>query len=309
MRLYNTYYLCKLYLPHIANVEFQEIYQGTDIVGYNITNWSVCMEALKHLKNIECLKSLASAAYNSINVFERDKEIPNVSTRVKDDFCIALLNLEIAVETLIKLYESLEIKESKGGIDVKIPKCDSLKEYMYYLKEIDFIFNQCPYLLDAEEEIRFNAVDVGSQWLSFVILSAGTFGILNNLAKLVDKAIAIKSHLLTLKQQEEMLATISMRNEVMKETIDVFKKMKKITIDKYVEELEGEIGELNDGEERGKVEKTLEKLVVLIDKGVEIYSSIETPNEVKALFPMNEDNPILPDNIVKLLEQKEKTEE
>ena len=66
---------------------------------------------------------------------------------------------------------------------------------------------------------------------------------------------------------------------------------------------------MKDGEERGKVEKTLEKMVLLIDKGVEIYSSIETTNEVKALFPTNENNPILPDNIVKLLEKKEDTEE
>ena len=36
---------------------------------------------------------------------------------------------------IIDLYELLELGGSSAGIDVKIPKCDSLKEYMDYLKE------------------------------------------------------------------------------------------------------------------------------------------------------------------------------
>ena len=111
------------------------------------------------------------------------------------------------------------------------------------------------------------------------------------------------------KQAEEQAKATQMKNEVMEQTVDVFKQMKQQLLSDSVGELESEIGELKDGEERGKVEKTLEKMVVLIDKGVEIYSSIETTNEVKALFPTNENNPILPDNIVKLLEKKEDTEE
>lgn len=47
-------------------------------------------------------------------------------------------------------------------------------------------------------------------------------------------------------------------------------------------------------------------MVVLMDKGVEIYSSIETPKEIKVLFPVDKDTAILPDNITKLIEDKEK---
>lgn len=84
--------------------------------------------------------------------------------------------------------------------------------------------------------------------------------------------------------------------------------MKQKVLNDSVSDLESELGELQDGEERGKVEKTLEKMVMLMDKGVEIYSSIETPNKIKVLFPETKDNPILPDNLVKLLEKKEDTE-
>lgn len=309
MRLYNIYYVCASCFPLLEKVKTSEIKNGSTVTGWRIEEWQDCKIALNELYKISCLREYVENTYKTLNNIESAQSAPGVSIETGRSFMNELKNLRQSVKTIISLYESMDIGESQIGIDVKIPKCKSLKEYMDYLKEIDFVFTQCPYLLLTNEEIKFNNVDVGSQWLSFVVITAGTFGILNNIAKLVDKAISIKSHLLTLKQQEEMLETMKLKNEATEETIDVFKKMKRITMEGYVKDLEADIGKLNDGEERGKVEKTLEKLVVLIDKGVEIYSSIETPNEVKALFPMNEDNPILPDNIVKLLEQKGKIEE
>lgn len=307
MRLYNIYYICSVCKSEIdKNVRISEKRNSNNaIVGYEIMGWKECKNAIEQLKKISCMKEYSEEVYNTLNIFERDKPIPEISTETKEKFERKLNELTIALEAIKSLYDSLNIGKSSAGIDVKIPKCNSLKEYMDYLKDIDFILSQCPYLTLDDEEVRFNNVDVGSQWLTFFIVSAGTFSILNNLAKIVDKAVAIKSHILLLKQQEKMLKEMQTKQEVLEETVDVFKKMKSDVLDGSIKELENEIGELKDGEERGKVSKTLEKLVYLMDKGVEIYSSIETPNEIKALFPMNDDNPILPDNIVKLLEKKE----
>lgn len=310
MRLYNIYYVCCVCKDEIDdNVSINSVCNSDrQVTGYKISGWNFCKGALEQIINISCLKEQAQAVYDTINVIDIDKDSPVVSISCGKNFKSALDRLKVAMEAIKELYRSLDIREVKAGIDVKIPKCDSLKEYMDYLKEIDFIFTQCPYLLSKDEEIKFNNVDVGSQWLSFFLATSGTFGILNNLAKLVNKAVAIKSNILFYKQQEEQLETMRLKNEVGEETIDVFKKMKQTVLNNYVSDLETELGELQDGEERGKVEKTLEKMVILIDKGVEIYSSIETPNEIKMLFPENKDNPILPDNIVKLLEKKEDTE-
>lgn len=308
MRLYNIYYVCKSCLDALENVKSREQRIGSSLSGYYIDGWRDCDIALNELYKISCLQEYVENTYNSLNIIQKAQATPSVSVDAGRKFMNELGNLHNSVKTIIRLYDSMEIGESKVGIDVKIPKCESLKDYMNYLKDIDFVFTQCPYLLDSEEEIKFNNVDVGSQWLSFFVATAGTFGILNNLAKLVEKTISIKSSILALKQQEEMLETLKLKKEATEETIGVFKKMKRITMEGYVKELEADIGELKDGEERGKVEKTLEKMATLIDKGVEIYASIETPNEVKALFPANENNPILPNNIIKLLESKDNAE-
>lgn len=310
MRLYNIYYVCCACKDKIiVNVRTEAIKNSDNrIVAYKVDGWGILKEVLEQLNNISFMRQTVRDVYATIDPLERDNAQPSLSPKRKERFDIALNELKISLKTIQNLYDSFTIGESYAGIDVKIPKCNSLKEYMDYLKEIEFIFTQCPYLLSKDEEIKFNNVDVGSQWLSFFLISSGTFGILNNLAKLVNKAVAIKSNILFYKQQEEQLEAMRLKNEVGEETIDVFKKMKQTVLNNYVSDLETELGELQDGEERGKVEKTLEKMVMLIDKGVEIYSSIETPNEIKMLFPENKDNPILPDNIVKLLEKKEDTE-
>nr|DAX05940.1 MAG TPA: hypothetical protein [Bacteriophage sp.] len=307
MRLYNIYYVCctcRDGLDRNVGIGITRD-SGNRITEYRVIGWSKLKAVLNQLNSISFMRDAVQKVYFAIDPLDRDDEQPLLSSQRKEKFDIAIDELKISLETIEKLYESLDIGESKAGIDVKIPKCSSLKEYTDYLKEIEFIFSQCPYLLRSDEEIKFNNVDVGSQWLSFILATSGTFVILNNLAALVNKALEIKSKFLLLKQQNELLKAMRLKNEVGEEVTDVFKKMKQMLLSDSVNDLESELGELQDGEERGKVEKTLEKMVMLMDKGVEIYSSIETPNEIKALFPANENNPILPDNIIKLLEKKD----
>lgn len=303
MRLYNIFYVCKSCLPNIKAVSVQSIDNKPNVIS--IKNWKGCKNSLDILKKIECFDKEISALYELLDWRIGNEEIRLPSTQTRN-FEKAMDKISASVEMMIKLCDMLEMGQADSGVDVKIPKCDSLKEYMGYLKEIDFMFTQCPYLLHDKEEIKFNNVDVGSQWLSFAVAGiTGGFYILNNLAKIVQKAVAIKSNILVYRQQEEMLKEMQMKNEVLEETVETFKKFKQTLLDSSVSELEDDMGELRDGEERDKVKKTLEDMVVLMDKGVEIYSSIETPKEIKVLFPFEKDTAILPDNITKLLEEKE----
>ena len=71
-----------------------------------------------------------------------------------------------------------------------------------------------------------------------------------------------------------------------------------------MDELQNELGKLNDGEEKDKVGKSLEKLAYWMDKGMQIYSTIEAPPEIKDLFPEQEELSFLTDDIQKLIEMK-----
>ena len=113
-----------------------------------------------------------------------------------------------------------------------------------------------------------------------------------------------------LKQQDEMLKTMQQKNEIGNEVIDVFKKMTEKTLDDAVSEMENECKmTLSDPEERDRARRSLDIYAQLIDKGLEIYSSIETPKEIKVQFPFIENSPELPEGLLKLIEDKSKNEE
>ena len=93
-------------------------------------------------------------------------------------------------------------------------------------------------------------------------------------------------------------------NEVAEEVIKALNEANKVVLDQCAGDLKQELGELKDGEEEGKAQKSLEKLAYWMDKGLQIYSTLNAPQEIKDLFPEQEDTSILTDNIQKLLETK-----
>ena len=94
--------------------------------------------------------------------------------------------------------------------------------------------------------------------------------------------------------------------EVLETTLNTYKVLNDQYISRAIKEIEEENAEnaLLDGEERGKAEKSLEKLAELMDKGVEIYTSIDTNKDIQLLFPTIDGGEFLPSNIIKYLEDK-----
>lgn len=306
MRFYNIYYLCNSLLKEFTK---QRIVNKTANTEYYILDWKEYVEALAAVRQIPMFKETSDEIYETIPVFVREKEKPVIDQETKNCFVQKNNELIRKMSAIIELYESMNLQEAKNGIDVKIPACTELKEYISYLKEIDFIFTQCPFLVCSDEKISFCNVDIGSNWLSFLVEvaagAAATSYILTNIAKLIDKALALKSHYLSIKEQEEILKSRRIKNELTEQEKEIFKELQQYHMKKFVSELEEEIEPLSDGEQKGKVEKSLEKLCELLDKGVEIYASLDVPKDVQVLFPELGDTEKLPDNILKLLEDKE----
>lgn len=311
MRLYNIYYICNATVDSIKNITATHKNNSNGTTTYNIVDWKNILENLYVLRKLPFLKKEVDKMINSIPVYARDLETPEISSSAYGSFTKYRTELIIELETVIALYESMENGDAQAGIDIKIPQCSSLKEYIQYMRDIDFIFSQCPFISKSDEEIIFNTVDVGSTWLSFFIkATAGKNFIFSTLSKLTELAVKIQSNMNVLKQQDEMLKTMQQKNEIGNEVIDVFKKMKEKTLDDAVSEMENECKmTLSDPEERDRARRSLDIYAQLIDKGLEIYSSIETPKEIKVQFPFIENSPELPEGLLKLIEDKSKNEE
>ena len=303
------YYTCKNYIEMVANMKIPSRATSSGTVWY-ITEWKEKSIVLNELGKMIALREDARRLYETIPIIYRDQDRFDITSAVKDDFVKAREKLIVAMKTIINMYETInsnKINDGKCGFDIKMPEFRDLGEFSKCIADLDFIIKQCPYL-NKEGEIRYGTIDVGSTWLTFIIAGAAATTILSNLSKIVDNAVKIKSHIATVKMQEEALRSVEIKDEIAAEVLDAFKKTNKVLTQNSVAELENELGKLKDGEERDKVGKTLEKLGFWLDKGMQIYSAIDAPAEIKDVFPVQQEVNFLSDDLIKLLESKDKDE-
>ena len=308
MRLYGMYYTCKKHIEYVKNMKVTNKTTAREAT-WSIKSWAERSKVLNELAKMKPLRTPAREVYEAIPVVYRDQDEFDISGTVKDRFVAARGKLIVAMETVIDMYETINPKkviDEDYGFDIKMPEFDDLGEFSKCMEDLDFVMKQCPYLNDKDGQIKYGSIDVGSTWLTFIIVGVGATTVMTNLAKIVDIAIKIKSHITTVKMQEEALRSVEIRDEIAAEVLDAYKKANRILTQNSVSELERELGELKDGEEKDKAGKTLEKLGYWMDKGMQIYSSIDAPVEIKDVFPLQQETNFLSDDLIKLLENKEK---
>lgn len=306
MRLYGMYYVCKQYVDTVFDMKVGSRSANGKTIRI-IDDWLRKSRILNELGKVYPLREAIRELYETIPVIYRDQDKFDVDQSTVDAFIKARGKLITSMKTIINLYESINISKAEGnicGFDIKMPKFETLEEFSRCLGDLDFVIRHCPYLKKDNGDIKFGSVDIGSTWITFIVVGVAASTILLNLAKLADAAIKIKSHVSTVKMQEEALRSLELKNETAAEVLDAFKKTSRIITQNCVRELENELGELQDGEERDKVGRSLEKMGYWMDRGMQIYSTIDAPDEIKDIFPAQEEMNFLSDDIMKLLEMK-----
>lgn len=306
MRLYGMYFVCKKYITAVEEmkVESRSVNNGNIRFVSGLKRKNL---VLNELAKILPLREHVRKFYEIIPVFYRDQDKCDLTNDMADRYIKAREELITAMKTVIKTYETIntnKVDSVADGFDIKLPQFEDIEQFSKCLEDLNFVIKQCPYLNQKDADIKYGTVDVGSVWLTFLIAGAAGTTLLMNLAKIVDAAVKIKSHIATMKTQEEMLRSVKMKSEIAGEVLDAFKKTKDMIVGQCVDDLQNEIRKLNDPEEQDKVSRSLEKLGFWMDKGMQIYSTIDAPDEIKDLFPKQEEASFLSDDILKLLEMK-----
>lgn len=310
MKLYNVYRICKQNIELINNIDIVQsddigLSKDIKVKIYTIKNWYNLKSVLYKLEAIPVLSQYVNDCFKTIpDTFRDEKSVP-----MNNDRYTVFMNqkniLYKKMQDIIELYESMNLENDGNGLDIKLPNCEDLGEYICYLKDINFIFTQCPFLQCDNEILKFGSIDVGSNWLKLIIATTSTCMILNNTASLIDKSLILRSHYISLQQQEEMLKNQQIKNDLAIDFHKTFEMLRTAYMDTTINELAEESNKMLDPEEQDKAKRTLEKLIILIDKGCEIYATLDSPEEVQVLFPEIQSHLELPDNIIKFLEEKE----
>lgn len=312
MKFRDIFILCRDNYDAIQGISCTEI-QERGRICYKLSGWNDARDALMVLKNIGSLNEDAEIVLSKIPELYMTRNVFIVSIEEWDQINAARNNLLRTMDDTIDLYAKMDLYTGdKIGVDVKLPHFDDFSDFVKYLNEIEFVLTKCPFLQSKDEKLQFENVDIGSTWLTFIVVSsAGVVGgsvLLNNIAAFVDKCIIIRSHFLTTQKQKNDLEA-EKRNEEEKRIIlkyidDMYKKQVDAVI-KELEDITQYSVENKDGDELSRIDQCIEKMGVLIDKGLQIRASIDSSNEIKALFEPLEMKYLEVSDTLKLLENKE----
>lgn len=305
MRLQEIYSICNSTSDNWPTLSYEEIRSGGNTY-YKVQNPDGIRDILSGLDAVESFADRIAAVRNTAAGFMLSSGDITVDQRSKNTLSTEYQHLKNKVTTVAELFNSLDYRQDADGFDIKLPPDMSLSDLSKCARDLDIIFSTCPLFSNDTGAITFSAVDVGSVWLSFIIGGAAVAVTLKLIAELVDKALVIRSHYLTTKEQEERIRSLSLGNEVYENAVELHKTISKSLLEQTSAEL-AEKHDVNDPEDKLRLKNSLQLLSDWMSKGMEIYPSILAPSETKAVFPPIEEQS-LPQSIMVLLTDGSATE-
>ena len=312
MRLRNIYILCRDNLESIKKIEATDSKANSNYI--HVVGWGEFLKVYKLLLPINGIKERVHELIESVPEIYRQyssfhvDELKWSQIQKKRDI---LIN---SMLTVVNVYESMGMEnDEQNGIDIKLPKCNDFLDFKKYIDELEFILYKCPFFKVNEEDLKFKTVDVGSIWLSFFVAGATvgmTSVLLNNIAAFMDKCMIMKSHKLNREQQELLIKSMDVQEKEKETLLASINKLFQAQTENVIKELQEEIGiNLCNGEEKGIVLQSFEKTIALLDKGMQLYSTIDSSKEIQVLFEPLEMKYLSISESLKLLEKKEDKKE
>ncbi len=316
MRLRNIYLKCK---EHIGEVEeFRAISVNGNNNLKHVTGWKKFSKMItEELMPIEYLSNEAEMIIKSMPEIYLAKDTFNMDTSDWNDIDRARVELINCMADAIGLYESLEIErdeENTVGIDIKLPKTDNFSDFKKYIDQLEFILYKCPFFRKkSEETLKFESLDVGSMWLNFICVGAsiGTASVLlNNIAAFIDKCFIVRSHYLNLQTQKKYLEQLEKEEKTKKTVLEGLEQVYQAQVKEVIIDLQNITNiKLDDGEEYGTVEQAFQKTNELLDKGMQIYATLNASEQNQVLFKPIEMRYLEIEEKSKLLEDNKKERE
>lgn len=264
----------------------------------------------KYLLSLNELPGLQNLASTFLKIIDQDKmPMPrriSITEEKRTAVQYYLDGVRLSIMSIKVTLEEVGISEREYGFDIKLPPNATLQDLCVLVKNLDFVFSQCPLFRKDDGQITYSGVDVGSAWLTFTVVGAGAIYILNKLAEFVDKCIIIRSHWLTCKQQEESLRRLKLSNDILNELENKNQAILEKAKEQVISELAASDG-IVDPEDNERLKYALNVFIEHMNKGMEIYACVGAPQEIKAIFPAVETQ-ALPDTALKMLTASDDSE-
>lgn len=290
MRLKDYQHLLATYMPLIRDYDI--VYSGSVGILHDIRDF---YEALSAFESVGLFKEQIDYFYSLTYILPEDEDSIRVSSDSGSVIRSHLHILKLGVINLDHILKTILPQENDEAVNIKLPKCHSLKELEGFFNDLDKGLYVFQYL---GKEANVKGFDVGSEWV-VVTLGLGTL-----IYKIVDKATILRNrwlegslHKATFKKIEAETAKIKAETtnkslETLKEALNLIEqsesrelnKLKDECIVELLQSIKMEISnDYNEPELKNNIGLSLEYIGNLIDQGMEIHPEYSAPKEVQEL--------------------------
>ena len=300
MRLNTVYCICEYYQDYFI-VDAVKI-SGEDAVS--IKGWERIKTAIDELMVMEFLRKDLKNIYAMIPVPYQYSNVLKIKSSELNRFRELMAVIHNKLNCVVELYKSLGYEKVENCLELKIPDRMDLKSLSSMADDLNFIFNQCPFIKKESNDGVIIKSDVGSIWL--VLTGSSIF--LSSVGKFMNMCMKVKAQIIGINQFKSMAEERELKNEVLSEVLSMLKEQKRMILSQGISELETELDEKLDPEQETKAEKSFDKMTQWIDKGLQVYAAIDTSKEIQTLFPDQPELKNISSDIIKYLEKKDSGE-
>lgn len=298
MRLHKVYTICKKN-QEVSN-KLSEENLKRDSKYIEIQNFGFIEEALDEIGTIPFLKKYVENV-NSIFIGDK-KNIVTDEQMIK--FKVMLDDLDIRLNSIIQLCEYFEFGMDKTGFDLKLPSVNDFSSIAECVTDFNFILNQFPAFNLEGAKIQFEKVDMGSTWIEFVVTGVSAISLLNLVADFVNTCVKIWHDILVCKELEKNSKKLGLEEEVIQTMVQAHKKLIDMEMNNYAKN--SGINKKYTPEDYDRAALCFDKMVRLLDKGIEIHSSIADNKQDKQVqFPKADDWERISNQILRLISAKD----
>ncbi|UXX79004.1 hypothetical protein N7E81_16745 [Reichenbachiella carrageenanivorans] len=190
--------------------------------------------------------------------------------------------LKIAIEALHKTLSEVFLDEFENSVRIKLPPTNDFSELSKISNELNKSISIPISHKNIDGNTSIKSVENGSIWFVVVVASPLAVGLVGG--------IAWASAVIHKKKQEgkifeEHVKSLELANEQKEVFLDAQKKQLELLIETESKALNDEYYKESNNEDLERLKHSIVTISSLINKGLEIHPSLNTPEDVSNLFP------------------------
>jgi hypothetical protein len=273
---------------------------------YIIKNWDQVLAALDRLREFNFVKNELEQLFNLGIHFQTPSQQLKADQSQYNQFKARFDKIKSTIKETIEIISEFFPDDIEDQLNIKLPENVSLSEFSKITDDLDYIFNKCEVIsgLNDRKEVRTRKVDSGSIWL-IIFISHAAVSLIGKLCSIVFGICQQRIETQKGIQQVRVLKSGANVVEALeKELEEKIKEQYREGAERFIRD--NNIKTQNGSEEINSLSFGIEKLANLFFHGVEIYSSLEAPKDVKNSFPQQEEVPKLASEILILTDSSKK---